>query len=181
MNHRLNLFKKFYISSLSNQLCKNFNIILLIDKNTPFDTYSIIKELTESIPCKSKIYMDKKTDIVSCKSEIIEFLKLNYYGKIIITTRIDNDDAVSKDFISEIQNNLKDTNTLLNFNIGYSCDYKQNYTKYYLTKQNSNPFISLSELVTDEIKTVYVKSTRATFLDSSDSWAQCCKFFSKKL
>jgi hypothetical protein len=110
----------------------------------------------------------KSLEQIKCKNifrlnvlgEINNFLKKNFLNQNIITTRIDNDDSVSIDFIETIQRKLLIDKNVLNFDYGYVCSYRNNVPEYYTRTHLQNMFISLKEIVNSDLKTVhYVQHT----------------------
>jgi 3-isopropylmalate dehydratase small subunit len=81
---------------------------------------------------------------------VIPVIKENTNTYWQITTNIDSDDFVHKDFIKEIQNNFIPKNCVLSFNNGYA--YINNLESLLKIKWKSNPFYSLIENL-DNIKT----------------------------
>lgn len=179
LNHRFELFDNFCYPSVRGQSNQNFKWFVLFDINTPNVFKEKIKKCykCENIipiyirPCKKHSDTDK-----IMQSEIIpQYLtdEIEY----LITTRVDNDDAICKDYIDMIQKRFnKQKFQFLNFTNGYIWNYKTN--EIYLDQQPSNPFISLIEMV-GEIKTVWSGSHPDLYkvgpimeIETKPSWLQ---------
>lgn len=95
---RVNLFNNFYIKSLNAQSHKNFEVILLVSRE--YMNYNLesmgfnLDSIDYRIVCAEEYF--ENPSIILRKKE----LKLNY----IITTRLDSDDMLSKNFVKRIQN-----------------------------------------------------------------------------
>ena len=154
MNERIDIFKNFTLPSLLNQSCKTFKWIVLFQPSTPEHYGDIIQELKQHrnfIPC----FVDNnemQTLVAAVKNEISKWVTPDTQS--IITSRIDNDDAVHEDFVKIVQQNLKtDRDYVLNFTdgIGYSEGL------YSISKRNKvNAFATIYEPYNDgDYKTVY--------------------------
>lgn len=155
MDYRIKIFRDIYIKSFLNQTCEKFKIIVMIDHLTP-DYYkeeilNCYKEKIFVVPMIANNFDDifKTADL---KNKILLECKKDY----LITTRVDNDDGVSNNFIEIIQSNFnKQQFEFLNFSNGYILNLKKNKKiGFYKSKQLSNPFITLIENFNNNFKTV---------------------------
>jgi len=155
LKKRIKLFDDFCYPSIREQTNQNFKWLVLFNINTPVVFKQIIQKYSEwdnFIP----VYIEpiKKASSLRriVRGEIIpKYLKGK--TKYLITTRIDSDDALCKDYIEMVQRRFnKQKLQFLNFNNGYIWKYK--FNQIYSDKQPSNPFITLIEEV-GEIKTVF--------------------------
>lgn len=99
---RFALFEKYTFYSLKNQSNMNFIWLVMFHQDTPEKYKKRIKkyqtEMTQFVP----LYFSSEES--GKVSEIIKsYIRTNYEGYHVITTRIDNDDLVHKTFIEEIQ------------------------------------------------------------------------------
>ena len=158
LRHRFKLFNKFCYPSIRGQSNKNFKWIVLFNINTPDVFKQKIKKYSEwenFIP----VYIGRCRNIndpdMFVRKEIIPQY-LDSGSKYLITTRVDSDDGICKDYVQMIQNHFdKQKLQFINFNNGYVWNY--NTCEVYLDEQPSNPFISLIEEV-GEIKTVWCEN-----------------------
>ncbi len=102
LNKRMHVFKTVYLPSLLNQKWKHFYCVLLIDQQLP-ETYKI--QLRELVDKYSFIrILEWKADIY--KLSQIDWLKdanIDINVNHIITTRLDDDDALHPDFTNIVQ------------------------------------------------------------------------------
>ena len=140
--HRFKTFDKYCYPSVREQSNQNFKWIVIFSDNTPKVNKEKIEKYEEYenfIP----IYIpeDKHPDEVP--HEVIQkYLRNN--TSYIITTRIETDDALCRDYVEMVQQYFdKQEFEFINFSNGYV--WNMNTYEIYLDKQPSNPFISLIE------------------------------------
>jgi len=105
-------FKKFTVPSIINQTNQNFLWLILADPNTP---YHYLDKLLKVIEYKPNILLHFIPDVVTPKvidlfpiiqKFIQEFACVRYIDKLI-TTGLDNDDALSVCYVDKVQNFVK--------------------------------------------------------------------------
>lgn len=105
LDHRFSLFEKYCLPSVKNQTCQDFVWIVLFDSSTP-DKYKARvadyqKECSQLIP----IYVEPKNGRFFAeifKKEILRRLE----GKRLLSTYLDNDDALNVRIIEDLQNRI---------------------------------------------------------------------------
>lgn len=140
--HRFDIFGKICYPSLRAQTNQNFQWLIFFGNNTA-ETFRIkIREYSKwnnIIPIYVKGLARKRI------SRAIE-QHLRKDSKYLITTRLDNDDALHQDFIANVQEQFREQELeFINFPIGYVFCTKDN--RLYAAKDYSNPFLSLIEKV----------------------------------
>lgn len=152
LNHRFKLFEQFCYPSVVAQSNQNFKWLVFFDSQTPEFFRNKVKEYSEwknFIP----VYVERHTSQVN-RATLLS--NLTNEVEYLITTRIDNDNAVCRNFVQIIQDNFNRQEVeFINFTYGYAW-YNN---KIYYFKDPSNPFISLTErineLTIDGFKTVF--------------------------
>lgn len=143
LNDRIQLFEKFCFPSVKAQKNKNFLWLIFLDVDTPkkfIDTLEVFKSEFRNIRF---VYINS----LNVLGESIKyFISKNVTEPYVITSRLDNDDSLSEDYIQEIQNQFDeqefcaidflDGYTLLDSGKGFLLGKK---------KHSFNPFISLIE------------------------------------
>lgn len=104
---QFNIFKQYCLTSLENQTCSNFEIILIIHNDINLDKLNFLQNIKSSL----KIHIIRYKDVIN-------FLNNHLNNDFFITSRIDHDDIVYKDCIKDIQN-LTDYDIPLQF-IGFN-------------------------------------------------------------
>lgn len=143
LDYRFNLFESITFPSVCNQSCNNFTWLVFFDINTPEKYRQKNLLLQQKWSGFNPIYVENKQEI----TKIIK-KRLNPNIQYLITTNLDNDDAICSDFIQIIQSNLKtDELYLLNLPIGLMFSKEGLFLREYL----SSPFQILVEKVDDNI------------------------------
>jgi hypothetical protein len=156
MDKRINLFKSYCFPSIVNQTNQQFKWLIYIDNQTErkyveiLENFSIhLPNILSIIPANSWEELMEKNIINSDIAKLIDD-----DSDFLVTTRLDNDDAIHKYFIQTIQqevlkflesNNCKDNNKVaINLSKGYCLRVEPNY-EFTSRMHFSNPFISLVE------------------------------------
>jgi Putative rhamnosyl transferase len=159
MDKRILLFETYCFPSIVNQTNQNFKWIIYIDRETdPTDIATL-----ESFSRNSSNILSIK--LANSWEQVVEVDLNNDISKLIdddtellITSRLDNDDTVHKDFIGIIQSEslkqLKASNTevdkfAINLTKGFCLQVDPTY-ELTATINLSNPFISLVERLKDK-------------------------------
>ena len=138
LEKRFKIFEKYTFNSMKKQTNQNFSWIILFHKRTP-------KKYLERIKKKKKIYDFE--DLYFDDDERFVFSdyceKNNDDFDFYISTRLDNDDCIEKDYIKYVQDYAKNNshNCFISFLHGLKIDLIKN--KKYDYFRRSNQFISL--------------------------------------
>ncbi|MEM1002532.1 MAG: glycosyltransferase [Bacteroidota bacterium] len=103
LNKRFELFNAFCLPSVLNQSNKNFKWIICFDIDTSPKFKSIIKELSEEHFFIIPVFIDDGYNSITVLRKTIEDNQKTD-NEYLITSRLDNDDSIHKDFIRGIQN-----------------------------------------------------------------------------
>ncbi|HLW62892.1 MAG TPA: glycosyltransferase [Flavobacterium sp.] len=138
---RIEIFEKICYPSVINQTQKNFVWILFFDIQTPLE----IKHYIENKYRDKRLrihYIDGFKELQSASKSIIKSL-LNP-SDYFITSRLDNDDALHKDYIQTIQSlAILKTKTIIDLVKGNQLVLHNNQGIASLLVYKYNPFISL--------------------------------------
>ncbi len=139
--NRFKLFIDFCFSSVNSQTNKNFEWLVFFDTNTPQKYKDIIASLELKMGNFIPVFVDDMSYFLpSIKSYIAKNKE-----KYVITSRLDNDDCISKFYVEEIQKRFDNQDFLaLDFVDGYTI---QTHPDVKIGKRfdQYNPFISLIE------------------------------------
>lgn len=138
LKERFSIFEKYTLPSMKQQTNQNFTWLILFHKNTPDSFKKKIKKLNREIDFIDLYFGDEEefdfAEYCNRQKENIEYA---------ITTRIDNDDMFSEDYIEKIQeyanNNWHDC--ILSFSKGRKYDL--NSKKQYEYERKDNHFLSM--------------------------------------
>ncbi|BAO74519.1 glycosyltransferase [Winogradskyella sp. PG-2] len=143
MTHRISLFENFCLPSVASQTNKEFCWLLFFDSTTDNDFKETFQLLLKPYPHFKAFFIDGMDAFhSSIKSYIDEDAKDTSY---IITSRIDNDDCIHKDYIKTIQLQFQSQDFMaIDILKGYSLQVSPDIM---LGKKEHifNPFISLIE------------------------------------
>jgi hypothetical protein len=139
---RFDLYERYCLPSVAAQSSQDFIWLVYFDSGTPSEFKKRIEGHARRYPNLRVIYrgideIDVKQDIRSMISEPSGWL---------LTTRLDNDDGLHRDFVATVQSQQNFVKPeALNFPVGII--FAENKT--YLHRDESNPFLSLSEPYAD--------------------------------
>lgn len=143
LGHRFKLFSNVCFSSVKQQSENNFRWLVFFDSETP---QRFRKEIDKYVQWDKFMPTYVKGSDVLTQARIAISKIIESGTEHIITTRIDNDDAICKDFVKMVQDNYRGQECeFINFTNG--CVLTKN--GLYLDSQKSNPFVSLVEGVKD--------------------------------
>lgn len=178
LEHRIRLFERFCLPSLRSQSCQDFVWLIFCDAATrePWRSrllaYASANTRLVWVPYGSgDVYRTQESD---CYAAAVQEL-LSGDEAFVLTTRCDNDDAVSSDFVETLQEALRPgtDREFLNLFDGYVW-HQGSVSPAYMW---SNSFLSYLEPVTAAgpvLTVMHVKhpnaSTSAPVRDFSDGW-----------
>ena len=135
--HRTDLFENVCFPSVASQTDQDFLWLLLLDVETPMSVLQRLFRLQvrRSFELRFVSHFDEST----VREEIRRFRTAAPY---LLTTRLDNDDAIAKSYFSELRDYLEPTHrNWINFDHGLQVDQMG----LYQIRRRSNAFISLLE------------------------------------
>jgi len=142
LDHRFEIFDRFCYPSVVNQACTNFEWLVLFDERTE-DKYKVtIAKYSGFTPVFVKGIQGIKDIIKGRLKEPVDYL---------ITSRLDNDDALSRTYVEYIQQQFAEQEFEF-VNLDNGCQYHSGQSHAYT--HNRNPFVSLIEKY-DGFKTVW--------------------------
>lgn len=152
LDRRFGLFEQFCLPSIAGQTARNFHWLVYFDKDTP-------AEFRERIERDRQIFNFTPRYVAMFDKDIIaeDVRALAAPGEdLIITSRLDNDDALSSDFVAEVQTAAQTapSRTVLNFTHGIAMRRGRLYT----ATDTSNPFTSLVERDLAGAETIWAKA-----------------------
>jgi hypothetical protein len=113
LEERMSLFEKYCLPSVIGQTNHNFTWILLCDEKTPEEYRERIKGYKRQLPLIELIQVEENYawDFPNIFSEVVSSmleLKGANDGDVCVTTQLDNDDAINKDYVDFIQRYVSD-------------------------------------------------------------------------
>ncbi len=149
MKRRIEIFEKITLPSVLAQKEKNFTWLVLFDPSVKDEHSDFIQKL-ENISFCIPVYSEDGL-LPTIKNKISETTPADI--RHIITTRLDNDDAIHQDYIKDLQSNFTpNQNYIINFSEGFS--YSDEMASIF--NRNMTMFASFFECLDNgELQTVY--------------------------
>jgi glycosyltransferase involved in cell wall biosynthesis len=149
LDHRFSLFEKYCLPSIANQTCKGFEWIVLFDSTTPESYKGRIAEYQQKCPHLTPVYVNpnggryfaqifrdevvkrvqgSRSSIVQGQSRIGELENTSSFPRVL-TTYLDNDDALDIRFVEDIQKRVETLpdGTFINYTNGFQFFTDYNY------------------------------------------------------
>jgi hypothetical protein len=123
---RLELFREICLPSLQAQTDQNFNIVLIGSKEMPEEFQKGIRALVAPVPNVHTLFIASKANVKrSFKRAAFDVLDKN--APITASFRLDDDDAMSVDFISRLRAHMRPGNIgkVVSCTPGYIVDFTQ--------------------------------------------------------
>jgi hypothetical protein len=154
--HRTGLFRRFCFPSVLNQSEKNFSWLVLLHAGTPPRIRGILDECSRSCPQMRLVYVP-----VLQRRNLSSIVKRLTTSDYLITSRLDNDDALAVNFVETVQKAFRPAKLeFINFP-NVAC-YDAVQGRFYTRLRRSNPFLSLVEERTEAPKTaMFLRHPRA--------------------
>lgn len=156
LKNRFHLFETYCLPSVENQTEQNFKWLVFFDIHTPAEYKEKVNQISRKYPNFSPVFID---GIDSLNDSLIEEIKKKIIqtDEYIITSRLDNDDIIHKDFIKTIQSLFQPLDqTVIDLRTGYQVTLGKPHSEIRKIYNVFNPYISLIESV-DNFKTVFHK------------------------
>ena len=145
LEERFVLFEKYCFPSVINQKSQRFYWLIFFDSDTPDIFRNRIEKMTSKYDHFKPLYVDGTKSLRPALKQFISE-NLNETDDFIITSRLDNDDAIHQDFVSTIQNlAIKKHETVIDLRKGYQINLSNDIYEYRNFDNQFNPFISLVE------------------------------------
>jgi hypothetical protein len=147
LDDRFSLFERFCLPSVQAQTCGNFVWVVFCDPDIPARYRNRIREYAKW-PTLRPIYFRHTFEQGMVRAAVAELARGYTH---LITSRLDNDDAICRTFVASVQARFhRQGFEFLNFTNGYVWSEGRVWS----ARHESNPFISLVEDAAD-YSTVY--------------------------
>jgi hypothetical protein len=151
LDERFDLFEQFTFPSMVSQSNLNFKWLVFFDKELP----QRYLERIEKFSAFSNFFAiflrgyDLDAVLATVREQAGD-------ETILVTTRVDSDDALTYDFVESVQNIVRKGShpCFINFSSGYLYESTRRYL-YRITDYYYNPFISFVEPLGEKIQTIY--------------------------
>lgn len=148
LDHRFELFERYCLPSMAAQSNKDFIWLVCFDEATDEKYRQRMQQARELCPQIQDCYIEG----VDVLPEL--FRRVEQDADILITTRLDNDDAFREDALATVRQQVEHVNNDLCVNFRFGFAYNQ--TEAVVFPQKYNPFSSLIEFKKPEgFKTIF--------------------------
>ncbi len=155
LKHRFDVFEKYCLPSIANQTCKDFEWIVLFDSETPLEYKDRIFGYRTLCPQLSPVFVEP-----SKGRYFRQFFRASVVERIrsdrVITTYLDNDDALSIRFVEDLQRRAASIQdgTFIFYTAGFQYFTEFKFLMQVIYKRNH--FVSVIETGTPAtLQTIY--------------------------
>lgn len=172
LERRFDIFEQFCLPSVAAQTARDFRWIIYFDSATPELFKERIRFAQRIFPFVAHFRDDLPLHEVIC--DVRALLKPD--SRLLLTTRLDNDDAIARNFVDRLQRatSFQSAGAALNFPDGFS--WRDGWV--YAARDDSNPFASALETVND-FQTIWARphallaeAFRVVQLGGGPAWLQ---------
>ncbi len=150
MRERIELFERYCLPSMVHQLNQNFTWLVLLDQATDPEFMARLESHQEKFPAMRTLRMPPIENDLQISQRVGALV--DDRTELLLTTRLDNDDAFHEQAIETIQAKARKRREFLNFRVGWT----QDGTTAWLRFHKYGHFITLVEPRTrDPFLTVY--------------------------
>jgi hypothetical protein len=149
LDGRIDLFERYCLPSVAAQTAQDFRWFLYFDESTPDRYLRAVEDRLAGI-ANASIRLCGLWEASKLARDVSSSID-DDECRWVMTTRLDNDDGVHRDFVATLQAAAGERTEFLNF----PCGVLYYAGKYFLYKHPSNAFISYVEPVGPALKTVW--------------------------
>ena len=155
LEHRFWLFEKYCLPSVINQTCNRFEWIVLFDSSTPDYFKDKISVFQAKCPQLKPVFVQPEKGRLFAEIFRQEVLKRQIAPRVI-TTYLDNDDALNTRFVEDVQKRAGEVQTVTFFNYTHGYQFYTDYKYLLQVHYPRNHFVSVVENgTTSMVKTIY--------------------------
>jgi len=146
IKERIRLFERYCLPSVESQTVDNFEWLIFVDRFCPFWLKKYLEQ-SVTLPMASLSFIDGPLTADRVRESIFARESCNR----LLTSRLDNDDALARDFVSRVQTASNNLHTgCINFDYGLQLSAIGSTR----LEDLSNPFVSLVEPWSHDCATV---------------------------
>ncbi|MDH3221756.1 MAG: putative rhamnosyl transferase [Gammaproteobacteria bacterium] len=148
LTHRFGLFERYCLPSMTAQKNRDFQWLLFFDESTP-ERFRNRIEADSAVCPQIRIFYIKGTHIHGHLMDLVD-----PDTDVLITTRLDNDDAFHEDALQVIREQVQNTRSNLCVNLRFGLELKGNEAE--VISHRYNPFSSMIEFPENgEYRTIF--------------------------
>ncbi len=140
LSQRFEIFEAFCVPSVQSQTCQNFRWLVLFDSALPKAFRDRVDALAQRSPL-TPLYVPPVEDVRQFWQALVK-RNITLAAQFVITTNLDNDDALHREFIATVQQQFQGQDfEFINFPFGYMLRANGLFLREFL----ASPFHSLIE------------------------------------
>ena len=164
MAHRIDLFEKYCLPSVQAQTNQDFCWLIYLDRETSPEHLDRLKQLTDESAQIEFVFTSGGSDL-DAANDISQRLKAD--AKQVLTTRLDNDDMLHREFVDDLHRQVHLCNAkIVMLNFAEGLGYRNG--RVYRHRHASNAFISRLEPAGD---------MRTVLAQRHETWASSTPVF----
>ena len=156
LKERFRLFQTYTWPSLKAQTNQDFKWICLFDEDTPQQYKETVQQLHDQWHSFLPYYCgEKETKHFQRYFKFLVYSNSDKAQESLLTTYLDNDDALHKDFVKDVQERLKHLqyNTIISFK--YGIQYYEEMNIAIRIPYKNNHFLTYYERLSEHLRTVW--------------------------
>lgn len=142
LRHRFDLFEKICLPSVASQIEADFHWILLASDRTPRKWVARLLKDLQSMPSPTLILLVQEYSEQFFASAIYKVLEDKTVDRVV-STRLDNDDAIARDYLAEIRMEAERLPHCGNFVINFRDGFQVARSGIFPRAARLNPFLSI--------------------------------------
>jgi hypothetical protein len=150
LSERIELFKNYCMPSVLGQTNKNFRWLIFFEKSTEHEVLDLV-ELMKPYSFIEAVFLNGYKEFQLNSPKLLKS-KMKSSSNSLLTTRLDNDDAIHENFIKEIQNSINfiPENSIIQFPYGICLQHRKN-KRLAIQYYPLNQFLTLFEKIDPSI------------------------------
>jgi len=142
LTHRFDLFENFCLPSVTAQSQNDFIWLIEVDERTPERWLSRLNEGLASWRGKAVI-VPATEDHAAQLTDAVARIAADLQADRVITTRMDNDDAIAGNYLSDVADTCRGLRSEGTFVIDYPCGCQFDRSGIFAVTLRMNPFLSV--------------------------------------
>ncbi|MBL4673361.1 MAG: hypothetical protein JKX81_13975 [Arenicella sp.] len=153
LENRFELFETYCLPSVMQQSSSDFEWFIYFDIDTPEPFRSRAKKYQTQYR-QITIFWERNIPLADIRRQILD--RVPAHKKVLLTSRLDNDDALNKDFIRGLQADAGPLSHKAHAQVmNYPNGLILSRGRVYSHRDTSNPFASVLEPLSADIKTIW--------------------------
>jgi NADPH-dependent ferric siderophore reductase len=142
LRHRFQLFERICLPSVASQIDADFHWILLVSDRTPHPWVARLLGNLEKTPSPALILLVKESSEEHFASAILKLMEHERADRVV-STRLDNDDAIARDYLAEVRREASKLPDKGHYVINFRNGFQAARSGIFPRAARLNPFLSM--------------------------------------